>query len=471
MSRERNLIKNTGILMLGTMLPKLAAFIVLPILTGYLTKEEYGTFDLITILVALLLPIATLQLQTAAFRFLIDVRDNTEKQSVIVSTLFAFAIPVSLVALIILYFVLQDISPTIRLLICLYFFMETIVNICRQCIRGFGRNGLYSISAILGAVIQLSLAGLLVAGMGLGLLGAVLMLTAAETTAFLFLFFSAKLYKYLSFKAISKEQLIACMKYSWPMVPNYVAMELMRVSSRFVILFFMGASANAAFAVAYKIPQILSLMQNSFSMAWQENASQALKDKDHNAYYSGTFQALLKLLIGSFSLLIAATPLLFAVLIRGDYDESYYQIAPLIGSMFFYSLATYLGGIYVALMKTTSVGITTICAAAINIVFSVLLIPRIGITGASVAMLLSFILLFLFRLFDLRKLGTVITLNGKVMLIGFVVICLQIALCYQRVLIFNIINVAIAIPFALVLNKDAVAKIFSSLKRKLGRRA
>ena len=69
MSRESRLIKNTAILSVGTFLPKLASVVTLPILTGCLTKKEYGTYDLLTILVSLFLPSITLQIQAAAFRF------------------------------------------------------------------------------------------------------------------------------------------------------------------------------------------------------------------------------------------------------------------------------------------------------------------------------------------------------------------------------------------------------------------
>lgn len=79
MSREGNLAKNTGILAIGTFLPKLASFITLPILTGYLSKAQYGTYDLIITLASLFLPAVTLQIQTAAFRFLIEVRSEEKK--------------------------------------------------------------------------------------------------------------------------------------------------------------------------------------------------------------------------------------------------------------------------------------------------------------------------------------------------------------------------------------------------------
>ena len=121
-SREKNFLKSTFILAFGTFLPKLASFITLPIYTGELTKDEYGTFDLITVLCTLLLPVATLQVQSAVFRFLVDYRDNREKQNAIITLLYVFVIPVSIVVLIILYFALYKLSahPHNHLLFCRY---------------------------------------------------------------------------------------------------------------------------------------------------------------------------------------------------------------------------------------------------------------------------------------------------------------------------------------------------------------
>ena len=90
MSRGGKLAKNTIILAIGTFLPKLASFITLPILTGCLSKESYGTYDLIVVLVSLFLPAVTLQIQTAAFRFLIDIRDKKENVKSIITNITAF---------------------------------------------------------------------------------------------------------------------------------------------------------------------------------------------------------------------------------------------------------------------------------------------------------------------------------------------------------------------------------------------
>ena len=134
MKREEKLIKNTIILAIGTFLPRVASFIVLPILTGYMTQEEFGTYDLITVLVGLLLPAVTLQIQTAAF-----------------TNIFVFTLPVSIAALIILYFSLFQLDPLVRWLICIYFIFDILVSTARQIVRGLSRNMDFSVSAIIGS--------------------------------------------------------------------------------------------------------------------------------------------------------------------------------------------------------------------------------------------------------------------------------------------------------------------------------
>ena len=47
MSRSSQFAKNTLILSIGNFLPKFVSFVTLPILTAYLTKDEYGTYDFI----------------------------------------------------------------------------------------------------------------------------------------------------------------------------------------------------------------------------------------------------------------------------------------------------------------------------------------------------------------------------------------------------------------------------------------
>ncbi|XME02189.1 lipopolysaccharide biosynthesis protein [Lachnospiraceae bacterium C1.1] len=110
MNREKELIKNTFILSIGTFLPKLTTIITLPILSRCLTKEEYGIYDLINTLVFLIMPLITIKLEMATFRFLIDHRNDRKESSRIISCSLSLVGPISLIASGIIFIILKTIG-------------------------------------------------------------------------------------------------------------------------------------------------------------------------------------------------------------------------------------------------------------------------------------------------------------------------------------------------------------------------
>lgn len=466
MKREEKLIKNTIILAIGTFLPRVASFIVLPILTGYMTQEEFGTYDLITVLVGLLLPAVTLQIQTAAFRFLIDIRGDIKEEKRIVTNIFVFTLPVSIAALIILYFSLFQLDPLVRWLICIYFIFDILVSTARQIVRGLSRNMDFSVSAIIGSCGRLVFALIFVLWLRTGLVGATLTLIASVAAEFLYLMIKTHMHKYIDLSLTSKDSIKQMLKYSWPMVPNSMSMWVMRVSDRLVVTFFMGVAANAVYSVANKIPQLLTVAQTTFNMAWQENASIASKDDDAPAYYSQMFRAVFDFMAGVFGLLVAATPILFALLIRGDYGEAYYQMPILFLAMFFFSIAGYLGGVYVAYKKTTSVGITTALAAVCNLVFDIATIQWIGLYAASGSTLISYLFLCVYRMIDLKKFVD-IKYDMKRIIVVLLILTAMSGLCFARNTICDVLNIAVGIAMFCVLD----GKMMMSLLRKVLKKA
>ncbi len=471
MSREGKLVKNTMILGLGSFFPRLTAFITLPILTGYLTKAEYGTYDLITVLVSLILPAATLQIQSAAFRFLIDERGNEERKKSIISNIFAFIVPTSLLVLCVLYLFLPG-DMTIRILICAYFFADILVNASRQVARGLHMNLRYSISAIISATGKMVFAVIFVLYMKMGLMGAVLALMLSDLLSFIYMAAALNLPHYIDLRLVNKKDLKALLSYSWPIVPNSLSMWVMRVSDRFVINVFMGAPAVAVYAVANKIPSLLTLAQSTFTMAWYESASIVSKEDDATEYYSSMYRTIYDLMAGILGLLISFMPILFKLLIRGDYSESYTQMPILFLAMFFYSLCAFLGGIYVAFKDTKSVGITTTCAAVCNLVVDLATIRWIGLYAASISTLVSYLFLYLFRMYDVRKFVK-ITYDYVHMAIVLVIMFVELFLCFLQNRVLNIANMALGVIAFVVLNREVskalAAKTLQTLKKFTGR--
>lgn len=463
MSREKNLVKNTFVLSIGTFLPKLATFITLPILTGCLTKEEYGTYDLITVLASLLLPAVTLQLQTAAFRFLIDCRQDEEKKKDIITNIYLFITLTSIVTLVVTYFVLSKYDSTLRIVICLYFFADILANAARQIVRGLSANMSYSVSAILASLGKMIFAIVFVWYLHIGLFGATLALLASELISLVYLFIRQKLFRYISPKHLSFSTLKEMLGFSWPVVPNQMSLWVMQLSDRLVVTTFMGVAVNAVYAVANKLPSLLTLAQNTFTMAWQENASIASKDEDAGKYYSSMFKAYYDLIAGFLGVLIALTPLLFKLLVRNNYDEAYNHIAILYMALFFRSICSFLGGIYVAYKKTKSIGITSMLAAICNLTVDLSMIHFIGLYAASGSTLISYVFLFLYRMKDVKKLVK-ITYDYKHIIIVMLIMVAECGLCMMRYWVFDVINIVLSVIVFIVLNKDFTVKMFKAGK-------
>ena len=468
MSREGKLAKNTAILSIGTLMPKVVTFVTLPVLTAYLTKEQYGSYDLITILVSLVLPVTTLLIQSACFRFMIGHQQDREYARRYFTNSIAFVVPVALISLFVLYFFLPIQDASIKLWVCVYLFFDAIVANTRQITRGMSRNLDYSISAIISAVIKIGLTFLLVQFLKWELKGAVIALAMSPIVSLLFLAVKIKLFELIDFRLVSKDTIKEMLAYSWPMVPNNLSAWVMRASDRFVILMAMGVVPVADYAAANKIPNLLTLAQSTFSMAWQENASIASSDQDAAKYYSKMFRTMTDFYAGSLGLIIACTPILFKLLIRGDYAASYQQMPILFLATFFHCMAAFFGGIYIAYKKTKSVGVTTMAAAVCNIVVDVLLIRWIGLYAASGSTLVSYMFLFFFRMKDVRKLVGIEYDIPRFML-ALAIIGVECVLCFINTRALNIVNVCFGIAAFFLLNRNMIADIVTKLRRKLNK--
>ncbi|HHD7875633.1 oligosaccharide flippase family protein [Enterococcus faecium] len=465
MNREKALAKNTLIISIGNFLPKFSSIITLPIITGGLTKVEMGTYDLISTLAVLFLPVATLQIQAAAFRFLIDVRGDEEETSRIITNIFLFILVTSIVALAILFLCLGKIELLVRSLICLFFFMNILLHSTQQIVRGLSNNMLYSASAIVCSLVNMFGILVCVSFLHIGLTGLLSTMIIANGIALVMLMIIARIHRYFSFTFFSVERLRTMLEYSWPLIPNSLLLWIMNLSDRLIITAYLGVEANAIYAVANKIPNLLTTIQNSFSAAWMENASLTVKDGDTEDYYSKMFDTIFCMVVGITAGLLAVTPILFKILIRGDYEDAYIQIPVLFAGMMFSVLSSFMGGIYAAHKKTKSVGYTTVVAAVFNMIINFTFIKKIGLYAASLSTFISYFLLVIFRIIDVQKFQK-IRINWKKNIVYLATLIVMGIISTINNDILNFINLGLGCMIVFWSNKDLIMKMLSRLSKK-----
>lgn len=107
MNRNKELIKNTVIIFIGKLCTQLLTFFLLPLYTAKLATGDYGVIDLIISYVQLLVPVITIQLEMAAFRFLIDARDDDLEKKKIITNIMYLVMGISVVFVVLYLLLIQ----------------------------------------------------------------------------------------------------------------------------------------------------------------------------------------------------------------------------------------------------------------------------------------------------------------------------------------------------------------------------
>lgn len=465
MKREKSLLKNILILFIGTVIPKIASLISLPLITAYLSKKEYGVYDLILTFVSLFLPLATLQLQSSAFRYLIDAKNNEKKKKEIITNIIYFTFIFSVISLLILFFCLYKYDTNIKILIILYYFLDIFVVTLRQISRGLSKNFNYSISVLINSLFELMGVFIFIVLLRYGLIGALLSLVIGQFFSLIYLVLKNNLIDNFCLKYVSKKELKELISFSWPMIPNSMSSWVMNLSDRFLITTFIGIEQSAVYAIANKLPNLFAIVQNTFNLAWQENASIVVNDKDSEEYYGKVFEKIFKILVGFMAILIGISPILFKILIRGDYSSSYNHMIILFLAAFFSSIASYFGGIYIAHKRSKEIGITTMIAAAFNFLFNLFTIKKLGIYAASISTLLSYFVLAFYRMKDIQKIQKTY-INKSLIFKGSLSLVAMCIICFFQIKFLNLINFMIGLFLFIYFNIDIIKLFLKRIKIK-----
>jgi O-antigen/teichoic acid export membrane protein len=468
MSKQNELIKNTLILGLGRVSTQLVLFFLLPLYTYFLTPTEYGIVDLVITYAALLTPAITLQLEMASFRFLIDARGNELQKKLVISNVLRMVMPIIIISTLVFIMIASVFSIPYASQIIFLIVIIIFSNLFLQFARGLGENKKYAVASIATALTTLIASVWFIAFSGLGATGLLLSIALSNLVCVIYLFMSLKMWRYIGFNNTNITLQKEMIGYSLPLIPNGISWWIINVSDRTVITILLGAAANGIYAVSNKYAAIFSSIFAIFSMSWTESASVHIDSKDRDVFFSQTTNAVIRL-FGSFGLvLIAVIPLIFSLLVSAQFNESYLYIPILILGAFFNAIVGMYSAVYVAKKLTKKVMNTSLVAAGINIILTLVLMPFIGIYAAAISTAVAFLAMSIFRHYDLKKYVSISYEKGLFFKIGSLYVVAML-LYYFNTPVANIANVLIISIASVYLNRSAIKVIRNkvlSFKRK-----
>lgn len=401
--KYKTLLSNTFLISLGTFGSKLLTFVMVRFYTGVLTPADYGTADLIMQTANLLLPLVSLGITNGVFRFALDRKEQRRS----IFTIGFYTILLGSLILLAALPLLSN-SESLReytLLIGVYTLASCLHSLCAQYIRAEGKTALFAVQGIINTalVIGFNITFLLVFRMGV--FGYVMSVVAADGICTLFLVLREKLWK-LWLPKPEGQLWNAMLRYSIPLIPATIFWWITSVSDRYMVAYFLGTDANGLYAVACKIPTVLTLLSTIFMEAWQFSAIQeATGDREvHIRFYTQVWSAFLAVMVMAGSVIIVLCRLEIRMLSTRQYYEAWRYIPTLSMAMVFSAFSSFMGSVYVVTEKSRLSLWTALWSALANIFLNFLLIPRIGIQGAAIATLASYVLCFAIRAVTSRRL-------------------------------------------------------------------
>lgn len=466
MNREKVLFKNTIIITIGKICTQLITFFLLPLYTAILSTEEYGTVDLLNTLVSLLLPIVTFQVEQAVFRKLIDNREKERYKKNIISTaifsIFIQCIIYLCIFLAIAPFVNNEYKYFLATNVIAYIF----ASLMQQIARGLGDNVKYAIGSFWSALSTIIFNILFLVVFKFGANGMLMANMLGQVICTIYFIVSLRLYKYISIKSYKRNLLKKLWSYSIPLVPNAISWWVFSSSNRVIISAILGVAQNGIFSAASKFSSVYITIYNIFNLSWTEMVALHINDSDIKEFLNKTINEMLKFFTALAIGIIACMPIVYPMMIDSNYWEGYNQVPIMIIASNFNVIVGLISAIYVAKKNTKAIASTSIISAIINIVVNLALISFMDLYSATIASLVAYATMSIYRLYDIKKKYFEIKIDKKFIFATIIVLIPILLIYYSSNIILYLIGIMVAVIYAFMINRRNLKSIFNMILKK-----
>lgn len=445
---EQSLVRNTFIIGIGSIFTKALTFLLVPLLTLWLTTVEYGDYDLYASYLSLLVPLVTLQLEQSLYRKVIENSSESKRYYTIV---ICFILPIIILAGCAVFLVTRfGFGAWFAPSFVAFFVSYALYNISEEYLRGLKKLGAYSLVNIVVSCLIFGFVCFFCGFLRLSITGVFLGFTIGYLIGFLAIIIVFKPFCFISsislgdFKSDLKWMIIYCL----PLLPNSIAWWFINVSDRTVIKIVLGGGNNGLYAVACKIPTLITLLFGIFNLSFQQSAIENVSSKESSAFFNTLFSRLSILLSAGVCLVVSLLPIFYTYFVSSDYYDAIYVTPILLIGTIILCLAQYLGNVLLAQKRNLAIGISTIVAAIVNLVGNIIFIPLYGLYAAASTTLVAYLIMLIYRFISLRK-----HFEKKGISIVAISIILACCISFLMILVFKNFDKAIFIlpPIAFVM--------------------
>jgi len=368
--------------------------LLMPFLVTVMSPEDYGMVDLFRSMGQVLIPILGLSTVQSIGRFYFDLKEEEFKK--FVASVVIFQIVSGLLGVILISVFSTFLEEKYRIL----GYLSVIFFVFNQVMEGL--LVIYRVKKEATKYLIIRISSVL---LDIGLLtGFYFLYTSYDWTyrvypniisvvvlgiVSLLLFF-----KYGYKAAFDKKLFIQAVSYSSPLILHMMSGYVLNIGDRFLIVHFLGEAELGNYAVAYQLGMAINFFYTSFNLAWTPTFYEWMKKGNYVgiAKVKKIVYLLLPLLGGGIILLWSV---LYSFLGNfSKYDIPFIIVVIIVVSYVLFSLYKFEANYYLYSKNTKKLSMLTFSSAVVAVILNVVLLPKIGILGAAIATLSSFVFMY-----------------------------------------------------------------------------
>jgi O-antigen/teichoic acid export membrane protein len=195
------------------------------------------------------------------------------------------------------------------------------------------------------------------------------------------------------------------LKYGFPLIFSTLSGMILTLGDRYLLKIFLGEAAVGIYSAGYKIASLVNIFINQpFQMGFLPIAFEQAKKDNPQRFFAKilTYKTLLLSLVVILLSFFGGYIILF-ITSNNDYFKAI-PLIPIISSIFIFKGIQYVISLsFHIINKTFYNAIIVVLGSILNIMLNILLIPKLGIVGSPLSMIISFIIMILFTYYYSQK--------------------------------------------------------------------
>jgi len=369
----------------------------LPILTEYLSPDEYGVLSIFQLLISFSTAFVGMNMSANISKNFF--KYNKQQTSLMIGNILMILSLTTLIYFVItlgVSFYYQEIFSVpsnwvVIIPILSFMFMINTINL--TILRNQEKAILFGIYEIANTAVNMGVTILLLLMYHYGWYSQAVGITIAYTLFFIISLLHMRKNSFIILRYDRKEAR-KVMKLSIPLIPHVVGGIIISLSDRFFIERMVSLEMVGIYSVGYMFGMVVMLFTDAFIKSWSPWFYRMLPDADNTKK--------IKIVKYSYLYILATFIIAFGISIFAKFIIPYVVDVRYAGAeiyVFWIAIGYAVHGVYkiffpylVHISKTSFLGVSTVIAAVLNLIFNYFLIKKCGAIGAAYATVLSFII-------------------------------------------------------------------------------